>query len=403
MIEPPKPDRTKPPIALDDDPNASFGMSASTSDEHSEQTAAYDVWTEKVSAAYELLKEATVLKKAKKYDEACTKLRDAYALAGENSLMIEVTLRLPMYLQLAGKNDEGWDELCRLFTAKRESHVQIVYQMKIFCDKEGGSGEKRKLSTFVQWSNKKTAAVNVKRRSPIKIRDAQGNVDYFLDGGTITGFMFEIRPSISIPLRVLLHALEIHCDPLTSHPALETYIPPLYTPPQGTTAHEFTYGSWRPIRTPLDADSVASRNGAEEAKLIERLSADDARNYSVATEAGAHLESEYFPFVIAVRKIVELEEPIDDRVEKLRSLILVERWQVFVENLSRNRSIIDQFFPPFINLAPGLDTPNRIAAASDETLLWIAGIGARKLIAIRERCAQVVLNRDCDRVDAVVR
>ena len=59
----------------------------------------------------EMLKEATKLKKEKKYVEACEKLREAYAAKGSEELMVEERLRLPMYLQLAGKNDEGWKTL----------------------------------------------------------------------------------------------------------------------------------------------------------------------------------------------------------------------------------------------------------------------------------------------------
>ena len=75
--------------------------------------------------------------------------------------------------------------------------------------------------------------------------------------------------------------------------------------------------------------------------------------------------------------------------------------------------IIEYFFPRFIRSIPqltagivdelfgfGLDTPNRIAAASDETLLGINGIGPTKLKALRERCACISENRDADRFES---
>ncbi|EWH01486.1 hypothetical protein [Halomonas sp. BC04] len=61
-----------------------------------------------VNPAREMLKEATALKKEKKYDEACEKLREAFSLESANNLMVKERLRLPMYLQLANRNDEGW-------------------------------------------------------------------------------------------------------------------------------------------------------------------------------------------------------------------------------------------------------------------------------------------------------
>ena len=51
----------------------------------------------------------------------------------------------------------------------------------------------------------------------------------------------------------------------------------------------------------------------------------------------------------------------------------------------------------------GLDTPNRVADASDEKLLGIKGVGRVKLKAIREFCASITENRDKDRLDRVLR
>lgn len=89
-------------------------------------------------ATRELLKEATRLKTEKKYIEACDKLREAYSADGADNAMIEERLRLPMYLQLAGKNDEGWAELNRLSAryASRYSLSKIEHQIKVFLQKE---------------------------------------------------------------------------------------------------------------------------------------------------------------------------------------------------------------------------------------------------------------------------
>jgi hypothetical protein len=82
---------------------------------------------------------------------------------------------------------------------------------------------------------------------------------------------------------------------------------------------------------------------------------------------------------------------------------IVADWQTYVDKHRGIDGIIQRFFPKFMNLAAGLDTPNRIAAASDEMLLGIKGIGPAKLKAIRERCACITENRDADRVENVIR
>lgn len=90
------------------------------------------------NTARNLLKEATALKKAKKYVDACDKLREAYSADGAENLMIADRLRLPMYLQLAGKNDEAWDELNRLDAkyVDQYSEAVILAQMSTFLKKE---------------------------------------------------------------------------------------------------------------------------------------------------------------------------------------------------------------------------------------------------------------------------
>lgn len=91
-----------------------------------------------VSNARKLLKEATQLKKSKEYDAACEKLREAYEASDANELMVKERLRLPMYLQLAGKNDEGWKALNELNVEYVDvfSQAEIANQMRVFLQKE---------------------------------------------------------------------------------------------------------------------------------------------------------------------------------------------------------------------------------------------------------------------------
>ena len=56
-----------------------------------------------------LLKKATDLKKEKKYLDALDVLKKAIN-QGKDEVTILHRLRVPMYLTLAGKNDEAWRE-----------------------------------------------------------------------------------------------------------------------------------------------------------------------------------------------------------------------------------------------------------------------------------------------------
>ncbi|MBN2017563.1 MAG: hypothetical protein JW794_05485 [Candidatus Cloacimonetes bacterium] len=91
-----------------------------------------------INPAREKLKKATILKNEKKYDEACKILKEAFSLKGSNDLMIKERLRLPMYLQLANKNDEGWRILNELNVKFVDvfSQAEIANQMRIFLQKE---------------------------------------------------------------------------------------------------------------------------------------------------------------------------------------------------------------------------------------------------------------------------
>lgn len=86
----------------------------------------------------ELLKQATQLKKAKEYDLACKKLKEAYECPDANNLMVKDRLRLPMYLQLAGRNDEAWRILNELNAEYTDvfSQADIAKQMRVFLQKE---------------------------------------------------------------------------------------------------------------------------------------------------------------------------------------------------------------------------------------------------------------------------
>ncbi|ASM31289.1 TPA: hypothetical protein ACKPUX_005232 [Serratia marcescens] len=88
----------------------------------------------------DLLKEATRLKKEKKYDEACQTLRVAFQSADVGEYIdIHERLRLPVYLCFANRDDEAWFELNRLSTTYQDSISQIAIRSKMqkFLEDEG--------------------------------------------------------------------------------------------------------------------------------------------------------------------------------------------------------------------------------------------------------------------------
>ena len=88
-----------------------------------------------------LMKQATALKKEGRFDEAVQKIREAYSEAEEQDLTITVNdfLRLPPYLQKAGRNDEAWDWFNRLIQkyANDFMSLSVIYdKMRLFRKRE---------------------------------------------------------------------------------------------------------------------------------------------------------------------------------------------------------------------------------------------------------------------------
>jgi hypothetical protein len=327
-----------------------------------------DVNTEFSSPARNLLKEATALKKEKKYIEACEKLREAYTADGAENFMIEDRLRLPMYLQLAGKNNEGWDELNRLSASYTDqfSQPRIAHQMKIFLRKENNETASNPVRVILQYEPTKESKTN--------ITDAwKKNKDL------ISGIEFIATMQIRTPLRVLLRHGELHSNIDSEPPKI---------------AKEEWEGIWVP-----------------KLKMFQEMSAG-----THASDVGPILVDDYLPFLITVRKIVESNDSIENRIKMLSEYPMVGGWKTYVEKHGGIDTIIGRIFPRFIGTIPtindatiaelsrlSLDTLNRISAAPDETLLNIKGIGQAKLKTIREYCAGIAENRDAIRLEDVIR
>lgn len=135
-----------------------------------------------------------------------------------------------------------------------------------------------------------------------------------------------------------------------------------------------------------------------------------------ASSIGYVLASEYLPFLVAIREIVELPSSIENRIQRLREMPLTFSWQKFVERHGGIEAIVQEFFPRHIAPMPklpeltreelrklGLVTTHLIAAATDERLLSVKGIGPAKLKAIRAHCADMAKHPDADRVENVYR
>ena len=344
------------------------------------------------SPARDLLMEATALKKEKKYVEACEKLREAYSADGAENLMIQERLRLPMYLLLAGRNDEGWDELNRLNAQYADQFSQpiIANQMRVFCKKEG---KNRAASPMLERA-KPVAETNMLQDEnawPVgkTVGELQGKpISAWGNDDIITGLRFSATMQLGKPLRVLRRHGETHTIRSEATPQI---------------AQDGSEGGWMPITKSFEEIACSPDSTADDIQFFKRLDAGLGQAHTVASDVGPIRADDYLPFLLAVREIIEAHDSIEHRIERLRGMQIPADWQVFLSRHLGIDGIIERFFPCFMNLAPGLNTPNRIAAASDETLLAIKGIGPGKLKIIRERCASVTVNRDAERVENVAR
>lgn len=335
------------------------------------------------SPARELLKKATALKKDKKYTEACEMLQNAYLSEGANDLMIEERLRLPMYLLLAGKNDEGWEELNRLNSFYRDDFSQpvIANQMRVFCKKEGGNRTPL-LKPILELKEPKVEKIN---ESGFEISSGKPFEAYSQNQDLYDRLEFHATLQFRTPLRILSKHGARHKDP--NRP------PPDY-------AKEMWEGIWVPVT-----------------KTWRELGFDiDEIEFTSASNIGLIKRSEYLPFLIALREAVEMDESIDERVTKLQETLSDKRWDYFKTKHGGADKLVNEFFPRFIETIPKLnyetinelaslkiDTPNQIANTPDDLMLKIKGIGKAKLNTIRDYCVSISEDRDSIRLDKVTR
>lgn len=141
---------------------------------------------------------------------------------------------------------------------------------------------------------------------------------------------------------------------------------------------------------------------------------DEMDESTMATDIGQIKASDYLPFLISIREIVEANESIDSRINMIRNKPMTGSWKAYVNRHGGIDKIINQFFPLFIDTIPKLSTAtidelckleivtaNKLEATSDSALMAITGIGKVKLQSIRDYCAGIVENRHATRLDRV--
>jgi len=133
----------------------------------------------KESKESKLLKNATHKKKAGDLEGAIRDLRAAYEIYDKGHIIpsVEVFLRLPSYLQLAGKKDEAWGEYNKLIAKVgnywNDPHIapmmcsKIYDKMRLFLQRENKYEKAVKFGVFshVMWS---TGLLKQKRRGELK-------------------------------------------------------------------------------------------------------------------------------------------------------------------------------------------------------------------------------------------
>jgi len=246
----------------------------------------------------------------------------------------------------------------------------------------GASAEPVKQSPMNAAQSKPKIITTIKESQNNEIKAWKDNQD------VISGLEFIATMQLRTPLRVLLRHGEIHTNINTAPPQI---------------IKELWEGIW-----------------TTKTKTYRELGVDidEVKDLTCASDIGQIPQDggEYLKFLIAIRKIVELDEPIDNRIKKLREMPILDEWKTYLEKHGGIETIVSYFFPKFIETIPSLNqstedelckldlnTPNRIATAPDETLLSIKGIGQAKLKAIRDYCAGTTDKRDADRVEDVIR
>lgn len=122
----------------------------------------------------------------------------------------------------------------------------------------------------------------------------------------------------------------------------------------------------------------------------------DVPNRTCASDIGPVSDSEYLPFLLKLRSLVETEQSINDRIESLKASSWTEQERGYVAGHGGIDALAEKFFPPSLGeigftaaqiaqlYERGIYTPVQVNRMSDEDILSVKGIGATRLRKIRE-------------------
>lgn len=215
--------------------------------------------------------------------------------------------------------------------------------------------------------------------APAQVANAFGG------GDVMVGYDFHATHQLRIPLRVLGRHGEAHRDMHGLAP---------------TIAMAPFEGNWLPVTRTFRELGIDM---------------DEWPEWNIASDIGPILSSEYLPFLLAVRSIVEGPGTPTGRRDQLINELERQIWDNMRARSGGSNTVADRFFPPFISMisglsshtvsslkAMGLTTPRTLRQATDADLLSIKGVGPAKLRKIRSACSES-LDPDEELVDLVVR
>jgi len=133
---------------------------------------------------------------------------------------------------------------------------------------------------------------------------------------TCDGFEFCATLQLRTPLRVLFRHGELYLKNDGQQPQI---------------AREMWEGIWLPSLKSYEDIACGPDSTGEDIEVFKRMDAALAASSKVASEIGPVRPDDYLPFLIAIRKIVEINDSIENRIEKLREMPMVDDWKPFVE------------------------------------------------------------------------
>lgn len=137
---------------------------------------------------------------------------------------------------------------------------------------------------------------------------------------------------------------------------------------------------------------------------------------SSASDIGYVNRDEYLVFLKEIRKVVETNESIKQRIDELLSILRKEEYTEFVRRLEGMNQIIETFFPYILDSIPELSrtvrlelrkakitTVRQLRDKTDKDLLSFKGVGLASLKKIREFCQSYTGDETATRIDTVKR